>query len=290
MLDALGGQITAVGRPTEVIAVCDADVIEPQALETMLSRAMPRGVAAIVVPAPGTRYYEQKNIGAAAAKGDVVVFVDSDIALGPDWLAELLAPLDDPAVEVVCGTVYTEHDDFSGKVFALIWNFPPPPTAAEMELRRTVHFTANAVAFRTPTVRAHPFPDDARFRGQCHTLALDLERQGIDVWLNPRSVSVHPRPKGWRYVIDRAMCRGHDRMLTARLRERSTSFYASLRVLGSDLKRTVGRIRRGRRRVGLPAWQVPPAVLLAWWYCAWSFVGWQLAKVAPDMVRRRFRV
>ncbi len=290
MLDVLGAQIAELGRPTEVIAVCDTEVISPDDVTRMLRSAMPPEVASVVLPAPTTRYYEQKNIGAAASSGDIVVFVDSDIAITPGWLRELLRPFDDPTVEVVCGAVYTEHDDLSGKAFALIWNFPPPPDESELELQPTVHFTANAVAFRSGIARAHPFPRDARFRGQCHTLALDLEAEGITVWINPRAQTVHPRPKGMRYVIERAICRGHDRMLTARLRSRSTSLLQSFRVLGSDLKRTVRRILRGRRRVGLSAWQVPPAIGIAWWYSAWSWVGWQLAKIAPDMVRRRFRV
>jgi O-antigen biosynthesis protein len=46
-----------------------------------------------------------RNAGLAGAEGEVVAFTDADCAVDPDWLARLIAPLEDPAVGVAGGTI-----------------------------------------------------------------------------------------------------------------------------------------------------------------------------------------
>ena len=64
-----------------------------------------RAVAAAELPearwvdAPGATYYEQKNAGAAAATGDAILFVDSDVTAEPGWLDVIVARLQGGAVE-----------------------------------------------------------------------------------------------------------------------------------------------------------------------------------------------
>ena len=48
---------------------------------------------------------ESRDIGLRAASGDVVAFVDDDAYVDPDWLDELLACYDDPAVVGVGGRI-----------------------------------------------------------------------------------------------------------------------------------------------------------------------------------------
>src|SRR6187397_1425202 len=46
-----------------------------------------------------------RNTALAAARGDVVAFLDDDARPEPDWLEHLAAAYDDPAVQVVGGWV-----------------------------------------------------------------------------------------------------------------------------------------------------------------------------------------
>jgi GT2 family glycosyltransferase len=46
-----------------------------------------------------------RNAGIRRAQGDVVAFTDADCTVDPDWLRELVEPLDDPAVGIAGGRI-----------------------------------------------------------------------------------------------------------------------------------------------------------------------------------------
>ena len=50
-----------------------------------------------------------RNAGAAVAKGEILVFTDSDCEPAPDWLVELVKPFEDPAVVGVRGAYHTKQ-------------------------------------------------------------------------------------------------------------------------------------------------------------------------------------
>lgn len=50
-----------------------------------------------------------RNVGAAAGRGDILVFTDADCEPHPDFLTELLRPLDDPGVTGVQGAYRTRQ-------------------------------------------------------------------------------------------------------------------------------------------------------------------------------------
>jgi hypothetical protein len=94
-LAALDGQTCP---PAEVVLVTDhADGLLDRARRTFrhvrcVPNAGPPGLSAA------------RNTGVAAARGDVVAFIDDDAAPDPDWLERLLAPYADPDVVAVGGT------------------------------------------------------------------------------------------------------------------------------------------------------------------------------------------
>jgi hypothetical protein len=285
---AIAAQCSAADFTTELVFVFDNESFDPATVERVVRAVVPDDVAFAVIAHPGSRYYEQKNRGAAAATGEILVFLDSDCPVEPGFLTEIVRTFDDPAVQVVSGTTYTEHTAAVDKAFALTWNFPVRST--DGPTRPTHHFNANGVAFRRTTFERFPFPEDPRFRGQCHSLAEQLTAHGVEILQNPRARVVHPAPRGLGYVTSRALCQGHDRVLTHRQRGADNLLVLSVRVLGDDLRRMARTALRDHRAVGLRWWEVPVVIATAGWYATWSWIGWLVTLVNPTLIRRHLRV
>ena len=201
MLAQLGTQMAEAARKrdlsAELIVLYDSDAIDPAvpstAIETQIDRAAWPGPIKLV-PAPGQRYYEQKNKGAKLASGEIVIFLDSDVVPDEGWLEGLLAALDDPEVGIVGGETYHATDTLHDKLFAAFWTFPT--RRPSRGLYRCKHFYANNFAVRRELFLAHPFPDAPAYRGQCAALAKSLMRQGTAIYRQGASRVSHPPPEG----------------------------------------------------------------------------------------------
>lgn len=68
---------------------------------------------------------ESRQIGLAAAAGDVVAFIDDDAYVDPDWLDELLAPYEDESVVGVGGRASNGIDGEESEGLAEIGRFLP---------------------------------------------------------------------------------------------------------------------------------------------------------------------
>ena len=131
MLAELGKQMaeTAGKRKlnAELLVLYDRDAVDPvvphTAIEAHIDAAAWPGPIRLV-PAPGQRYYEQKNKGASLAAGEIVIFLDSDVVPDAAWLEGLLAALDDPNIGIVGGETYHATDTLHDKLFAAFWTFP----------------------------------------------------------------------------------------------------------------------------------------------------------------------
>jgi glycosyltransferase involved in cell wall biosynthesis len=93
--------------PNEVILVDDGSN------DGSIQQAKERGIRVLATPGrmgPATA----RNIGAQAATGDVVFFLDADVCVHPDAIARLTADFEDPAIEAVIGSY---DDDPSSRDF-----------------------------------------------------------------------------------------------------------------------------------------------------------------------------
>ena len=90
--------------------------LDPPPLEVLVVDGDPEGSAEPVVAAhPGMEHVSappgltvQRNVGLDHARGDVVVFLDDDVAVAPNLLAALLPAYDDPSVVGATGRIIEE--------------------------------------------------------------------------------------------------------------------------------------------------------------------------------------
>ena len=78
------------------------------------SRAIAQTFPVRIVPSPGrVGPAVARNIGARAAVGELLFFIDSDVMLRPDSLARLADAFEDPTVDALCGVQSAEmrHQD-----------------------------------------------------------------------------------------------------------------------------------------------------------------------------------
>lgn len=297
MLAALGRQLSALDgqpdEPIELIVLHDEGVVARPALEKFVLDALgdAQSVTLRTIATRDAGYYDQKNIGARAARGDLVVFLDSDVIPEDRWLDNLLGNFADPAVDVVCGSTYIEATSLYAKAFAMFWFFPTRTDDGPQRPQRpdtTDSFYANNLAFRRTLFLRYEFPDLPLVRGQCAALAESLHRDGHHILLDPRACVSHPPPNGPVHFVRRAICEGHDWAQTARLRG-ADGFGMPGRFVGA-VQRATRRILGHRRDMGLGWFGTAAALGIAYGYYTLCALGECLAKVAPGTVRRYFAV
>jgi hypothetical protein len=295
MLAQLGAQMAEAARKrdlqAELLVLYDSDAVDADVPRTALSThidpaAWPGTIA--LVPAPGQRYYEQKNKGAQLAKGEIVIFLDSDVVPDEGWLQGLLLAMSDPDVAAVGGETYHATETFYDRLFAAFWVFSTRPPPRGVYPHR--YFYANNLAVRRRLFLANPFPDAPAYRGQCAQLAKSLREQGICIYRQGQSRVSHPPPQGALAFATRALCRGHDAVywkgklpLAAVLHTNPlTALVRWLRELWQVLVRVATRART----VGLGPLGVLAAIGLGFVYFSLKFVGEVVAFFAPGVIRR----
>jgi hypothetical protein len=299
MLAQLGRQMAETARKrgltAELLVLYDSDAVDPDVPRTAIAAQIDASVwpgSIRIVPAPGQRYYEQKNKGATLASGAVVIFLDSDVVPDEGWLEGLLAALDDPDVGIVGGETYHATDTFHDKLFAAFWTFPT--RRPSRGLYRHKHFYANNLAVRRALILAHPFPDAPAYRGQCAALAKSLMRRGIAIYRQSASTVSHPPPEGVRTFFVRALCQGYDSVYWKSRRPLGAFFNASppgslLRFV-RQLWEVVVRVVTRARTVGLGPLGIVAAIGLGFAYYVCKLVGELVAFFVPGVIRRNLSV
>jgi Glycosyl transferase family 2 len=299
MLARLGAQMAEAARKrdlkAELLVLYDSDAIDPAvpraAIASKIEAAAWPGTIALV-PAPGKRYYEQKNAGAELARGEILIFLDSDVVPDEGWLDGLLGALDDPNVDFVGGEAYHATDTLHDRLFAAFWGFPTKHPSHGVY--RQQHFYANNLAVRREVFLANPFPAAAAYRGQCAQLAKSMRAKGIPVFRQGASAVSHPPPRGARTFVVRALCQGHDTMYwKSRLRfgallhaNPAASLLRWLRALWQVLLKVATRART----VGLGPLGALAAVGVGVAYYSCKLGGEVIAFFAPGLIRRNLSV
>lgn len=289
MLDQVLRQVreaTDLRGRAEILLLYDERGIARGEIEAVVRALVREGDAPVeLVPTPGLRYYALKNEGTRRARGDVLLFVDSDVIPEPAWLERLLGSLRDPEVEVVAGNTYVDRDTFYAKTFALGWYFPARlPDGPVIEATPPC---VNTIAIRRHVVEKYPFPEDpGLYMAQTTVWGQLLRDRGVRTHLNPSARVAHPPP----VFLRSAILQGYD--LAQRTPQPGDSLRQTVRRcywgLREDLREAFGKVRHGRREVGLPATLLPVSFALLGVY--WTL--WHAAELAtrrwPRLIPHRY--
>ncbi len=255
----------------------DQDAADPAAIRSTIAAAAPRlaEIADVeIVPTAGLSYYQLKNFGVARARTDLSVILDSDAAPQPGWLEAMLAPFADPDIMAVGGITVLGFEDLLSRTMALTWIFGLHEERASTARKHGIY--ANNLAVRTTFLRSHPFPDLTAFKKQCVFWLRSISAQGFGYVRIADAVTVHAPHPGYRFVAWRAWVTGLDRDFQAFhvvSRSRLARLAYAGRVFAGRLARSWWRLVRKRRSVGLPAWQVPAAMIIALGFVGTAFVA-----------------
>lgn len=142
----------------------------------------------------------KRNMGAAVATGDVLVFIDDDAYPREDWLATAAARFTDPEIHALGGPGLTPPEDppaaqLSGAIFAspLVSGNFRCRYFIQGPLRRVEDFpSCNLFVRRSVFEAVRGFREDF-WPGEDTLLCADIQRMGYALWYEPRAVVYHHR-------------------------------------------------------------------------------------------------
>lgn len=291
---ATGGQEGNAIFPVEVLICYDGDQVDSEKISSMAPLAAPGSHGAIQVTHcnfPGAEYYELKNLGSKRAKGELFLFLDSDVVPQENWLKNLWSSFNDPGHQVMAGISYIDPVSLYDKATALNWvfNIPPP----WQDTRPATHFWANNVCFRREVFETWPFPAmNGASRGACSALADTLVKKRIPLHINGAARVSHPAPAGLGGFFERAMAQGRDRVLWHQrfsswwMQSIPAGFLRYIKHLGSVVWSTLLRYRQA----GVRVWEIPAVLVISASYYTVFFAGELFTHMAPQFMKKKFRV
>ena len=188
LLDAILGQKPA---PPEEIILIDSSSTDSTA---EIGKSCP---AVKVIPIENFSHGRARNMGAAAAAGDIVVFLTQD-ALPRDasWLESLIAPFADGRVGAVYSRQIPRDDAPPTEKYFLNYHFPPGDQvrrekkgASDLAFK-DVFFSNVSAAIRKDLVLKHPF-DERLIMSEDQQFARDLLNAGYATVYQPASAVIH---------------------------------------------------------------------------------------------------
>jgi GT2 family glycosyltransferase len=178
------------GRRREIIVVESSgdgtsEIIQQQFPDVVLIRSAERLSAG-----------HARNLGARAARGDLVFITDQDCVVPPDWVDRLERHLSDPAVAAAGGSVGVRNlSNLSGFALYALEFLTHFPTGGAITRNRNFLVGCNS-AYRADALRIVSFPDQTL--GEDVLLSNDLRHQGFDVVYDPDVEVRHQNKVGWR--------------------------------------------------------------------------------------------
>ncbi len=192
----------------EVIVVSDGSTDETASI------AQAAGAHVICIPHSGPAV--ARNAGVAQARGDIILFTDSDCEPAPDWITQMTRPFADPGVTGVKGTYRTRQRE----VIARLSQCEFEERYERLERQPSIDFVdAHAAAFRAEALRQAGGFDPAfpHANNEDVDLSYRLTRAGRKLVFNRRAFVYHRHRTSWMTYLRLKAKRGYWRMIVYRL-------------------------------------------------------------------------
>jgi len=183
MDDLLASLAAQIGAPDfEVLVALDGSTRRPR---------VPGGIAARLLPLPPRGPYPARNAAAREARGDVLLFTDSDCLCPEDWIARAAAIFEDPSVSALQGASIAQGNTRLARFIQAEYERYVASHAASGYRR---FCNTRAFAARRSVVEATPLPD-LFARGGDGVYGRLLEARGVAIRYEPSWHVLHRHAK-----------------------------------------------------------------------------------------------
>ena len=214
-----------------------------------------------IVPDAAPNYFAEKNAGVAAARGEIVAFLDADCVPDERWLEALVDGIAAGADMTTGGTRYA-GDSLSARTFSV----PDFGTVVDDGGVASGIMLNNVACRREIALR---YPLDARIgrNGGCYLLYHQLVAAGARMHYQPRAIIAHALDVDRLGFVRKHFDRGYDSITVYRCDEtfalRGTRFFrrfGPLALVALTSRRVVmdwRRLARTRVQIGISTLQLP---------------------------------
>ncbi|MBU2100282.1 glycosyltransferase [Candidatus Micrarchaeota archaeon] len=160
-----------------------------------------------------------RNLGAKKAKGETIIFTDSDCIPEKNWLEEMIKPFENPKVVGVQGSYKTKQKSLTARFIQLEIEDRYDLMQKEMKKKGLIDFIGSySAAYRKKEFMEfngfnEKFPTAS---GEDPELSYRMEKKGLKLVFNPNATVFHSHPESFLQYIKTKFFRGYWRVLMYR--------------------------------------------------------------------------